>query len=48
LNAADLVSLEEGLLLEEKLQRGLLGSPNQMEAVMANMEKRPPVFRDPT
>jgi enoyl-CoA hydratase/carnithine racemase len=48
LNAADLVSLEEGLLLEEKLQRALLGSPNQMEAVMANMEKRAPVFRDPS
>ena len=47
LNAADLVSVEEGLLLEEKLQRALLGSPNQMEAVMANMEKRAPVFRDP-
>jgi len=47
LNAADLVSLEEGLLLEEKLQRALLGSPNQIEAVMANMEKRSPVFRDP-
>jgi enoyl-CoA hydratase/carnithine racemase len=48
LNAADLVSLEEGLLLEEKLQRGLIGSPNQLEAVMANMEKRPPAFRDPS
>jgi enoyl-CoA hydratase/carnithine racemase len=47
LNAADLVSLEEGLLLEEKLQRALLGSSNQIEAVMANMEKRAPVFRDP-
>jgi enoyl-CoA hydratase/carnithine racemase len=48
LNAADLVSLEEGLRLEEKLQRALLGSPNQMEAVMANMEKRVPAFRDPS
>jgi enoyl-CoA hydratase/carnithine racemase len=48
LNAADLVSLEEGLRLEEKLQRALLGSPNQMEAVMANVEKRPPAFRDPS
>jgi enoyl-CoA hydratase/carnithine racemase len=47
LNASGLVSLGEGLALEEKLQRGVLGSPNQMEAVMANMEKRPPVFRDP-
>jgi enoyl-CoA hydratase/carnithine racemase len=47
LNAADLLSLEEGLALEEKLQRGLLGSANQLEAVMANMEKRDPAFRDP-
>lgn len=47
LNASGLLSLGEGLALEEKLQRGLLGSPNQMEAVMANMEKRPPAFRDP-
>lgn len=35
---------EERLALEEKLQRRLLGSPNQMEAVMANIEKRDPVF----
>ncbi|HEX4335457.1 MAG TPA: crotonase/enoyl-CoA hydratase family protein [Polyangiaceae bacterium] len=47
LNAADLVSVAEGLALEEKLQREMLGSPNQIEAVMANMEKRAPVFQDP-
>ncbi len=47
LNAADLLSLEEGLALEEKLQRALLRSPNQIEAVMANMEKRDPAFQDP-
>lgn len=35
---------EERLALEEKLQRRLLGTPNQMEAVMANIEKRDPVF----
>lgn len=35
---------EERLALEEKLQRRLLGSPNQMEAVMANIQKRDPVF----
>lgn len=33
--------------LETQLQLGLLGSPNQMEAVQANMMKRAPVFRDP-
>jgi enoyl-CoA hydratase/carnithine racemase len=37
----------EGLALEERLQRGLLGKPNQIEAVQANMEKREPRFRDP-
>jgi enoyl-CoA hydratase/carnithine racemase len=36
-----------GLALEEKLQRTLLGSANQMEAVQANMEKRPAVYADP-
>lgn len=36
----------EGLLLEEKEQRGLLGSANQTEAVTANLEKRAPNFSD--
>ena len=26
----------------------LIATPNQVEAVMANFEKRPPVFTDPT
>ncbi len=40
-------SVEDGLLLEEELQRGLLGKPNQVEAVRANAEKRDPNFEDP-
>jgi enoyl-CoA hydratase/carnithine racemase len=36
-----------GLLLEEELQRTLLQTPNQVEAVMANMQKRPASFQDP-
>lgn len=36
----------QGLALEEKLQTPLLKSPNQIEAVMAGMQKRPPVFAD--
>ena len=36
----------EGLKLEEGIQRTLLGSANQMEAVKANMEKRIPEFED--
>jgi enoyl-CoA hydratase/carnithine racemase len=47
LNDAGLVSLEDGLRLEERLQRGLIGSANQIEAVKANMDKRPPDFKDP-
>jgi enoyl-CoA hydratase/carnithine racemase len=47
LNASGLLSLEAGLELEAELQRGLLGSPNQMEAVMANLQKRAPTFADP-
>ena len=47
LDASGTVSVEEGLLLEEEAQRGLLGSPNQIEAVKANFEKRAPSFRDP-
>ena len=36
----------ESLRLEAELQTGVMGSENQREAVMANMEKRPPNFRD--
>ena len=35
-----------GLRLEEKLQRELIGSPNQVEAVKANFEGREPRFAD--
>ncbi len=38
---------EDGLKLEEKLQKSLLGSPNQLEAMKANFEKRLPNFLDP-
>jgi enoyl-CoA hydratase/carnithine racemase len=40
-------SRRDGFALEESLQRSLIGSPNQMEAVKANLEKRAPDFRDP-
>ncbi|HMJ15478.1 MAG TPA: crotonase/enoyl-CoA hydratase family protein [Polyangiaceae bacterium] len=45
LNASGVVSIAEGLSLEAKLQKALLGSPNQLEAVMANFEKRDPKFK---
>lgn len=47
LDQAPLLSVADGLRLEERLQRGLIGSANQLEAVAANMQKRPPAFRDP-
>jgi enoyl-CoA hydratase/carnithine racemase len=40
-------SRRDGFALEEKLQRSLIGSPNQLEAVKANLEKRAPQFADP-
>jgi enoyl-CoA hydratase/carnithine racemase len=39
-------SAEEGLKLEESLQRTLIGTLNQIEAATANFEKRPPKFAD--
>jgi enoyl-CoA hydratase/carnithine racemase len=47
LNAAGTRPLAESFLEETRLMRGLIGSPNQVEAVMAYFEKRPPVFTDP-
>jgi enoyl-CoA hydratase/carnithine racemase len=40
-------TVEEGLLLETELQRGLIGSPNQIEAVRSGMAKEPARFDDP-
>jgi enoyl-CoA hydratase/carnithine racemase len=39
-------SIADGLKLEEELQRSLIGKPNQIEAVKANLEKRAPKFSD--
>jgi len=44
---APALSTRDAFLLETELQLPLLGSPNQMEAVQANFEKRAPSFRDP-
>jgi enoyl-CoA hydratase/carnithine racemase len=40
-------SRDDGFRLEERIQRQLIGSPNQLEAVQANLEKRAPRFVDP-
>ena len=38
----------DGLVLETELQRSLIGSPNQIEAVRAGMAKEPASFADPS
>jgi enoyl-CoA hydratase/carnithine racemase len=47
LEASGLVDLDTGLRLEAELQGQLIGSPNQIETVKANIEKRDPRYRDP-
>jgi enoyl-CoA hydratase/carnithine racemase len=47
LNRSVWSTLEEGLALEEKIQRTLIGGPNQIESVKANLEKREPKYVDP-
>jgi enoyl-CoA hydratase/carnithine racemase len=47
LNETRIGGIEEGFALEEGLQRGLIASPNQIEAVKANLQKRDPEFSDP-
>ncbi|MBW2230806.1 MAG: crotonase/enoyl-CoA hydratase family protein [Deltaproteobacteria bacterium] len=47
LGEARTISVEDGLRLEARLQAGLIGQPNQVEAIRANMEKRAPNFADP-
>jgi len=46
LNLAGTVSLEEGFKAEERTIKGLIGTPNQVEAVTAYFEKRAPNFVD--
>jgi enoyl-CoA hydratase/carnithine racemase len=41
-------SLDETLRLEADIQLGLLGTPNQLEAVRAGMLKEPAQFVDPS
>ena len=46
LSRAPYISEAEGLLMEAELQQAVIGTPNQIEAVMAEMEKRPAKFLD--
>jgi enoyl-CoA hydratase/carnithine racemase len=47
LDASGLVDLDTGLRLEAELQAALIGSPNQIETVKANLEKREARYDDP-
>jgi len=47
LDEAVVTDVASGLALEQSLQSGLLGRPNQVEAVKSNLEKRPARFADP-
>jgi enoyl-CoA hydratase/carnithine racemase len=46
LNDSGLVPLAEGLANEMAASLGLMGSANQIEAVMAKLQKRPAIFTD--
>lgn len=45
-NEAPYVGVEAGLIAESIEQGRLIGSPNQVEAVLANLQKREPKFAD--
>ncbi len=47
LNAAVIDAPAAGLIQETDEQLALIGSPNQIEAVMANLQKRAPAFSEP-
>lgn len=46
LNEANYLSAEAGLMMESQEQDRIIGKPNQVEAVMAELEKREPRFAD--
>jgi enoyl-CoA hydratase/carnithine racemase len=46
LNAAPLASIADALMAESREQTAIAGKPNQIEAVMSQLQKRPPQFKD--
>ena len=46
IDSANYQTAEQGLLMESQEQDKLMGAPNQIEAVMAELQKRAPVFKD--
>ena len=47
LDESDPLTIQDRFELEARLQRTLIGEPNQIEAVHANLEQRAPRFDDP-
>ncbi len=47
LNQSHRVGVREGLANEFACSQALMGGANQIEAVVAKLQKRPPRFRDP-
>jgi enoyl-CoA hydratase/carnithine racemase len=47
INQQSELDVPAGMMAESVEQQALMGSPNQIEAIMANMEKRSPRFSDP-
>lgn len=47
LNASALVSVEQGLANEFEASAALMGTPNQIEAITAKLQRRAPEFADP-
>jgi enoyl-CoA hydratase/carnithine racemase len=48
LNDSGLVPLAEGLANEFRVSSSLMGTPNQMEAAVARLQKRQPEYEDPS
>jgi len=46
IDTANYQTAEQGLLMESQEQDKLMGTPNQIEAIMAELQKRPPDFKD--
>lgn len=46
IDQANYQTVEQGLLTESKVQDSIIGTPNQIEAVMSVMQKRAPNFKD--
>ncbi len=42
----ELLGVEDTLVAESLAQETLVGKPNQVQAILAGMQKRPPVYRD--